>query len=566
MKNKSKVAILMSIRNEEVLIDFNIAYHLDLGFDYIFIANHCSTDKTNEILDSYKDNPRVIVINETNQVFDHAKIINKLLNFANKNFKIDWFAFLDVDEFLSINEKNIHEFVEKLDSKGIPYATIGWANALFDYTHSDYTCSPVNKIDTLKFYYPWPEKKWQEYGHFRKTIIKNHKNIEVVVGGHYVKTGNNLSFFGRFDWNPFIVPFREAKLLHFEFRDTAEVLYEKWQKLAKFENDTTSSDNAPWLERIQTIRKYLKYYKNNIEGINKKWFSNHCTFWGTPIPEDKIIYDNTLAFWYGKYLRRKIEAGKIKSLCLVREGNLGDVVMTEPVARFLLKYVDEIVLATDVANFHLINKTYKTIVPFKNAFTNNNFDATIKLVYEFSDNKKTYIQGFMESIGFRDTLIDSIPFINGKFKNIINERYILVAPHTSNWESKKRNWGYSKFIELANLLENNLNTKVFILKNSHTFREMLSLIYHCEFFIGNDSGPGIISQSFKKKSFIIFGATHPKYLHLSKFATPIFDENKHALCQHKTRQEEIDCCEPFCMDKIRVNKVFGIINNDYEQE
>ena len=564
MKNNSKIAILMSVRNEEDLIDFNITYHLDLGFDYIFIANHCSTDKTNDILDSYKEDSRVIVINETDNVFDHAKIVNKLLKFANENYKIDWFAFLDVDEFFSIKEKNIHDFVARLDSRGIPYATIGWANALFDYTNSDYTCSPVNKIDTLKFFYPWPEKKWQGYGHFRKTIVKNHENIEVVVGGHYVKTENNLSFFGKFDWNPFIVPFEDAKLLHFEFRDSAEVLYKKWQKLAKFEKDTTSSDDAPWLERIRTIRKYVKYYKDNIEGINKKWFYNHSTFWGTPIPKDKIVYDNTLAFWYGKYLRRKIETGKVKSLCLVREGNLGDVIMTEPVARFLLKYVDEIVLATNMSNFNLINKTYKKIIPFKDVFVNNNFDATIKLVYEFSDNKKTYIQGFMESVGFYDTLINSIPVINDKFENIINEKYILIAPYTSSWGSKKRNWGYSKFVSLANLLENNLNIKVIILENSYSFKEMMSLIYHCEFLVGNDSGPGIIAQCFRKKSFIIFGSTHPKYLHLSKFNVSIFDENRHALCHHKTRQEEIDCCEPFCMEKLKLEKVFEIIKNNYE--
>jgi len=108
---------------------------------------------------------------------------------------------------------------------------------------------------------------------------------------------------------------------------------------------------------------------------------------------------------------------------------------------------------------------------------NNNFDVTIKLVYEFSDNKKTYVQGFMESVGFYDTLIDSIPVINDKFENIINEKYILIAPYTSSWGSKKRNWGYSKFISLANLLENNLNIKVIILENSYSFKEMMSLIY-----------------------------------------------------------------------------------------
>src|SRR3989338_4281888 len=243
MKTNSVVAILMSVRDEESYIDLNISYHLDLGFD-------------------------------------HAKIANKLLGYANANYKIDWFTFLDADEFLSIKDGSIHYFIDRLENNSIPYATIGWTNALFDYTLSDYTCSPVHVIDTTKYYYPWLEKEWQEYGHFRKAIVKNHKNMEIVVGGHYVKTENNPEFFGEYDRNPFIIPKNEARLLHFEFRDKADAIYKKWEKLALFENDSTSDAGSPWLERIRTIRKYVEDFKDNIDEINKRWFSEHRTFWG----------------------------------------------------------------------------------------------------------------------------------------------------------------------------------------------------------------------------------------------------------------------------------------------
>ena len=91
---------------------------------------------------------------------------------------------------------------------------------------------------------------------------------------------------------------------------------------------------------------------------------------------------------------------------------------------------------------------------------------------------------------------------------------------------------------------------------------MMSLIQHCKFFVGNDSAPAVIAQSFLKKSFIMFGATSPKYLHLSDNAKPIYDDKRHRLCDHKTRQEEIDCCEEFCMERVKVEDVFKeIINN-----
>jgi len=559
-KTNITIAILMAVRNEESYIDLNIQYHLDLGFDYIFVANHCSTDATSKILNLYKGNPKVIVIKEKDPTFDHAKIINRLLNYANSNFKINWFIFLDADEFLIIKDKDVHDFLSRLENNSIPYATIGWANALFDLILSDYTCSPVNPIDTMKYYYPWPEKEWQEYGHFRKALVKSHKNIEYVVGGHYVKTENNPEFFGEYNRNPFIIPKDEAKILHFEFRNSPEAIYKKWVKLASFENDSTSDNNAPWLERIRTIRKYVSDFKNNLNEISRRWFSEHRTFWGTLIPEDRIVYDTTLSLWYRKYFRKKIESGKIKSVCFVRNRNLGDVILTEPVARFLSKYVDRIYLATDIENVESILKIYNKVYKYSQVTTGEiDCDIMIKLVYELSDNKKTYIQGYMESIGFGDVILNDIPKVENGWKNIIGDEYILIAPFTSSWEEKKRNWGYKKFIELSKLLETEYNTKCVILEKHYSFGEMMSLIKHCKFFVGNDSAPAIIAQSFRKKSFIIFGATHPKYIHMSENTVPIYDKNRHKLCKHSTRIEEIACCEEFCMERITVNEVFNMI-------
>ncbi len=561
MKTNNIVAILMSIRNEESLIDLNISYHIDLGFDYIFIANHCSTDNTNQILNSYKNDPRIIVAEEKDPIFDHAKIVNKLLSLANKNYKIDWFIFLDVDEFLSIKDDSIHDFTARLEKNGIPYATIGWANALFDYTFSDYTCAPVHAIDTTKYYYPWPEKEWQEYGHFRKAVVKNHKNIEIVVGGHYVKTENNPDFFGEYHWNPFIIPKSEGQLLHFEFRNNADAIYKKWERLASFEDDSTSDVNSPWLERIHTIRKYVEDFKDNIDEINQRWFSaEHRTFWGTIIPEDRITYDTTLFIWYRKYFKRKIESGNIKSVCLVRSGHLGDVIMTEPIARFLSKYVKKIYLATEIENVKSIFNTYDKIYKYNQINSGEiDCDMMIKLVYELSDNQKTYIQGYMESIGFGKVNIKDTPILKNNWKNIIGDKYILIAPYTSEWEEKKRNWGYKKFIKLSKLLEAEYNTKCIILEKKYSFSEMMSLIKHCNFFIGNDSAPATIAQSFNKKSFIIFGATHPNYISMSEFTVPIYDRNRHKLCKHNSRKEEIDCCEEFCMERLTIDKVFDQI-------
>jgi hypothetical protein len=557
MKGSNTVAVLMTVRDEEAYIDLNISYHLDLGFDYFFVANHCSADKTSKILESYKNDPRVVVIEEKDPKFDHAAIANKLLGFANQHRQIDWFIFLDADEFLSIRDGSIHEFVERLESNGIPYATIGWANALFDQTLSDYTCSAVHPVDTTKYYLPWPEKTWQRHGHFRKALVKNHAKMEIVVGGHYVRTENNPEFFGEYHWNPFIVPDGEARLLHFEFRDSAEAIYKKWATLASFENDSTSGDQSPWLERIETIKRYVRDYNNRIDEVSKRWFFEHRTFWGTIIPDERIVHDTRLSLWYGKYFRGKLQRGEVKSVCLVRSGHLGDVVMTEPVARFLLKYVERVSLATKVEGAESLFTNYSDVYEFDRVNSSGvNSDIKIKLMHEMSDNRRSYIQGYLESAGFGEVELKDIPVLRDDWKNIVDGEYILIAPFTSSWEEKKRNWGYDKFVELSKLLEEEYGIQCVLLEKRYSLSEMMSLIRHCKFFVGNDAGPGVIAQSFHRNAYILFGATRPEHLHLSKHTVPVYDRNRHKLCVHKTRKEEIDCCEEFCMERITVGEVF----------
>ena len=559
--SKTKIAILMSVRDEDVYIDLNIAYHLSLGIDYIFICNHCSIDNSRTILSNYAADHRVVVVEENDPTFDHAKIINKLISYANTNYAVDWFLFLDADEFLSIADRDIHNFVSRLENAGIPYATIGWANALFDYTFSDYRCAPAHAIDTTKFYNPWPEKEWQEYGHFRKALVKNHTKIEVVPGGHYVKTENNPEFFEQFHWNPFIIPMEQAKLLHFELRDKAESLYAKWQKLASFESDSSSDPTAPWLERIRTIRQYVTRFRGNIEAVAQRWFHEQRTFWGTLVPENRVFYDTTLFLWYRKYFRAKCEHGHVNSVCIVRASNLGDVIMTEPVARFLLKYVEHVYLATELSQVKTLLKPYSKVYDYAKIHCDELRDALkIRLVYELSNNHNTYIQAYMESIGFGDVTMTDLPQISYNSTRTAEAPYILIAPFTSSWNEKKRCWAYKNFEALGELLSRELRIKCILLENHYSFDEMMSLITHCEFFVGNDSGPAIIAQSFKKKSFIIFGATHPKYLHLSDDAVPIFDKERHKLCKHQTREEEIVCCEEFCMDRFTVKHIADIIS------
>lgn len=288
MINSMKIAALMVIRDEETYIEFNIKYHLELGFDFIFITNHCSEDNTKQILQRFETNPKVIVFEEIETTFDHSKIANKLLQKAISSFEIDWFFLIDADEFLGI-QTDVPSFVQSLEERKIVYASIGWANALF--SDNQKITSP---IETDLFYIPYPERNWQHEGHFRKSLAKNHRGIEIVVGGHYFKSENNQEFFDLSGGKPFLIPFEEAKYFHFELRNNSVNLLKKWRNLANNEKDSSSWINAPWLERINLIRTYVKDYGNRPNDVQRLWFNEHRTIWGKKIPKEKIFKDDTL--------------------------------------------------------------------------------------------------------------------------------------------------------------------------------------------------------------------------------------------------------------------------------
>jgi hypothetical protein len=233
----------------------------------------------------------IVVFEETEATFDHGKIANKLLQMVLKSYDVDWFFLIDADEFLSLPTK-LHPFVEGLEKKKIIYASIGWANAI---VKSD--SKPANPIDTMMFYYPFPERKWQHEGHFRKSIAKIHEGIEIVVGGHYFKSENNEDFFKATGGKPVHLPHSQAKYFHFENRDNALNLFRKWERLALNEQDSSSDENAPWLERINLIRKYVKQYEENITEIEHRWFKEARTLWGTIISDDKIFLDRSISEW-----------------------------------------------------------------------------------------------------------------------------------------------------------------------------------------------------------------------------------------------------------------------------
>lgn len=250
----------------------------------------------------------------------------------------------------------------------------------------------------------------------------------------------------------------------------------------------------------------------------------------------------------------------MSSICLIRSGHLGDVIMTEPIGRFFRTRYDKVYLATDFLQAKLlIGDSYTDFIKFGELESCHiEFDKQIILNYELSPNLN-YIEGYAKSADI--VLEDKIPKVNNKWENIISGDYVLIAPNTSHWVYAMRNWHKENFKHLKEKIEKEHHIRVVVLEKNFSFTQMLSLIRNCKMLIGNDSAPGIIAQCFNVESTIIFGATHPKNVFFNPNAKAIFREIDCIGCRHVSRHTEIECASPLCLSELTVDSVFNSISS-----
>lgn len=245
----------------------------------------------------------------------------------------------------------------------------------------------------------------------------------------------------------------------------------------------------------------------------------------------------------------------MSNICFVRKGHLGDVLMTEPVARHFKGMYEHLYLASDYPQAkHLIGGTYTGFIPYDSVESCGvPFDRIIWLEYELYP-EMPYIPAYARSAGI--VLDDYSPAVETGWPRMEPGEYVLLACETSHWARSIRDWGKPKYRELKEMLEQQCGIKAILLESHYGFTEMLSLIRHCRLFIGNDSGPGIIAQCFKKPSLILFGGTDPGTVLFSSTAHAFFHKGLDCIgCKQISRHTEICCASPFCMTDLSASSV-----------
>lgn len=243
-------------------------------------------------------------------------------------------------------------------------------------------------------------------------------------------------------------------------------------------------------------------------------------------------------------------------ICIVRKGHMGDVVLTEPIAASLTVAGFTVALCTEYQNVGRLLASYTAVHPYTDFLDHKlgSYDRAHELRYELHPSSH-YLDAYADDIGI--SLTRRIPRFKVTFPRLVQGRYGVIAPHTSNWMKLMRTWPIERYVELAETLPEHCGFPWRLLRPSDTFDEMMSLVTNATLFVGNDSGPAVIAQSFSVPSVILFGAT--------KSDQVLFGQNARGIthlvgcngCRHITRHTDIGCSVPICIDGIPIGTVLS---------
>lgn len=238
-----KFAICCQIKNERRFIEEWCEYHLNLGFDDIYLYEDYGSESHKDLIDKY-DNVHLNSIKDVgvqnhNSCVTQNQLYKKLLCDFKKEGIYDWVAFIDIDEFIMLDEGYN---LEKLVSEYEDYAGIWLAWKMYN------ACGHIErpKGGVLENYtYPLNEKSWMcldsSNGKYliwnKKSIVNLHKantwfNIHEIKGGCDINYSQNIHA-------PKV--FKKAWINHY-FTKSWEDYCDRMQRRGNMRNDLRTFD------------------------------------------------------------------------------------------------------------------------------------------------------------------------------------------------------------------------------------------------------------------------------------------------------------------------------------
>jgi hypothetical protein len=98
-RRRPRIIMTLLCRDEEDIIGYNIAYHLDQGVDFIIATDNGSRDRTPLLLERFERRGKLYLIREPSYTHDQSVWVTRMARMAAKTFEADWVINNDADEF-----------------------------------------------------------------------------------------------------------------------------------------------------------------------------------------------------------------------------------------------------------------------------------------------------------------------------------------------------------------------------------------------------------------------------------------------------------------------------------
>jgi hypothetical protein len=266
-----KVVLTLLVRDEEDIVDMNIAYHLSQGVDFVIATDNGSQDGTQEILEHYRSQGVLHVIDEEVQDYSQWRWVTRMARLALTKYGADWVINNDADEFWWPERGTLKETLEAIpDEFGIVVAPRSNALPPTSGTAASIEHMRMRWVDSLNpLGQPLPPK----------VCHRGHPSITVAQGNHSVEGVDFETY-----------PGEPVMVFHFPFRS-----YKQFeQKVANGGAAYARNDELP----AYTGAAKRMLYDLMREGKLPAWYANQVlddAETAEALRDGRVILDDRLA-------------------------------------------------------------------------------------------------------------------------------------------------------------------------------------------------------------------------------------------------------------------------------
>lgn len=289
---KSAVCAIARYEND-YLLEW-MTYHLQLGFDYIFLYdnNNPSDDGVSTIVSNNKLGDKVRVVDYRGRRTCQIEAYNEcLLSFG---AEVDWIAFIDLDEFLTFNSEQpiqtINEFLQNI--KGFNSVLVNW----MCYGDNGLVYNDERKV-TERFTEPIPLNS--SINTHIKSIVKTNQGLFYSADPHRVQ-GNVMPCDDCLNSAPRESPFKEISFQVLYIRHYNTKTIEEYIKSRMFRG-AADQINSPYatLER---------FYESNKRTPEKEALTINMLQLHKDLGKDVTVSVIVPNFNHKKYLKQRIDS------------------------------------------------------------------------------------------------------------------------------------------------------------------------------------------------------------------------------------------------------------------